>query len=467
MLPGVAQLLCLPWPYIYIKLKQIRTINWMLTRFAPSPTGYLHVGNVRTALICWMYARSQNGKFLLRFDDTDLQRSDVKYVESIIQDLRWVGIDWDSNFKQSERFERYNEVFLQLIKEGHIYACYETREELDIKRKLQLKQGLPPVYDRSALFLTEQEKIRYEQEGRKPHFRFKLDRNEVVRWNDEVKGEISIATSHISDPIVKREDGIYTYMLPSVIDDIDFNVTHVVRGEDHVTNTAVQIQMIQALKAKIQTFAHLPLLHFDDSKISKRKGGLDIKSIKEDEIEPMALASYLAKLGTSDPIEAHVSIQSLIDSFDIEKFSSASAQFSLSEVYKLNSKVLQQMSFAVVEERLSQTGVNSSEFWYFIRSNIERFSEVAKWWQICKSNIEPVILDKEFAKVALNALPQGDCNENTLSEWVKAIQRTVDIKAKDLFMQLRLALTGTKTGPELAKLLIFIGRENIITRLKE
>ncbi|MCA4774590.1 glutamate--tRNA ligase [Wolbachia endosymbiont of Mansonella ozzardi] len=439
----------------------------MLTRFAPSPTGYLHVGNVRTALICWMYARSQNGKFLLRFDDTDLQRSDVKYVDSIIQDLRWLGIDWDSNFKQSERFERYNEMFLRLIKEGYIYACYETREELDIKRKLQLKHGLPPIYDRSALFLTEQEKICYEQEGRKPHFRFKLDRDKVVKWNDEVKGEINIATSHISDPIVKREDGIYTYILSSVIDDIDFNVTHVVRGEDHITNTAVQIQMIQALKAKIQKFAHLPLLHFDDSKISKRKGGLDIKSIKEDEIEPMALASYLVKLGTSDPIEAHVSVQSLIDSFDIEKFSSASAQFSLSEVYKLNSKVLQQMSFTMVEERLNQIGVNYSEFWYFIRSNIEIFSEVAKWWQICKSNIEPVIFDKELAKVALNALPQGDCNENTLSEWVKAIQQTVDIKAKDLFIQLRLALTGTKTGPKLAKLLNFISRENIVTRLKE
>ncbi|MDR2831577.1 MAG: glutamate--tRNA ligase [Rickettsiales bacterium] len=438
----------------------------MLTRFAPSPTGYLHVGNVRTALVCWMYTRSQSGKFLLRFDDTDLQRSDVKYINDIIQDLKWIGIDWDSSFKQSERFERYNEVFLQLMKEGHIYTCYETREELDIKRKLQLKQGLPPVYNRSALLLTEQEKIRYEQEGRRPHFRFKLDRNEVVKWNDEVKGEINIATSHISDPVVKRENGIYTYMLPSAIDDIDFNVTHVVRGEDHVTNTAVQIQMIKALKAKVPVFAHLPLLHFDNSKISKRKGGLDIKFIKEDEIEPMALTSYLAKLGTSNPIEAHVDMQSLIDSFDIKKFSSASAQFSLSEIYKLNSKVLQQMLFAVVKERLNQIGVDSPEFWYFIRSNIEKFSEVAKWWQICKFNIEPVVLDKELIKIALNALPQGDCNENTLSEWVKAIRQTVNIKAKDLFMQLRLTLTGTETGPELAKLLVFTGRENIVARLK-
>ncbi|MDF0607363.1 glutamate--tRNA ligase [Wolbachia endosymbiont of Onchocerca gibsoni] len=439
----------------------------MLTRFAPSPTGYLHVGNIRTALICWMYTRSQNGKFLLRFDDTDFQRSDIKYINSIIQDLQWVNIDWDLNFKQSERFERYNEVFLQLVKEGHIYTCYETRKELDIKRKLQLKRGLPPIYDRSALFLTEQERASYEQEGRKPYFRFKLDRNEIVKWDDEIKGKINIATSHISDPIVRREDGIYTYMLPSVIDDIDFNITHIIRGEDHIPNTVAQIQIILALKTKAPTFAHLSLLHFNDNKISKRKGGLDIRLIKKSEIEPITLVSYLAKLGTSDPIKVHVDMQSLIDSFDIKKFSSASTQFSLSEVYKLNSKALQKMPFKAVKERLNQIRVNSSEFWYFIRSNIEKFSEVAKWWQICKSDIEPVIFDKEIIKIALNVLPQGDCNENTLSEWVKAIRKVVDTKTKDLFMQLRLALTGTKTGPELAKLLVFIGRERIVARLKK
>lgn len=435
----------------------------MLTRFAPSPTGDLHVGNVRTALVCWMHTRNQNGKFLLRFDDTDLQRSDIKYIDSIMHDLKWIGMDWNLSFKQSERFLRYNEVLLQLMEEGHIYACYETKEELDIKRKLQLKQGLPPVYDRSALLLTEQCKINYEQEGRKPHFRFKLNRDEIVKWNDEVKGEITIATSHISDPIVKREDGNYTYMLPSVIDDIDFDITHVVRGEDHLTNTAVQIQMAQALKAKVPIFAHLSLLYFDDNKISKRTGGLSIKSIREDEIEPMALCSYLAKLGTSDSIEAHIDMQSLIDSFDIKKFSSSSTQFHLDEVHKLNSKILQNMPFEAVKERLTQI---DSEFWYFIRNNIEKFSEVAKWWQICKSDIEPVIFDEEFIKIALNTLPKGKCDENTLSEWVKIIKEKIDIKSKALFMQLRLALTGREAGPELAKLLTFIGREKIIERLK-
>ncbi|QKX01296.1 glutamate--tRNA ligase [Wolbachia endosymbiont of Dipetalonema caudispina] len=440
----------------------------MLTRFAPSPTGYLHVGNIRTALISWMYTRSQNGKFLLRFDDTDFQRSNTKYINSIIQDLQWVSIDWDSNFKQSERFERYNEVFLNLVKEGHIYPCYETREELNIKRKIQLKQGLPPVYNRDALLLTEQKKAHYEQEGRKPYFRFKLDRNKIVKWDDEVKGKINIVTSHISDPVVKRENGVYTYMLPSVIDDSDFNITHIIRGEDHITNTAAQIQMILTLKTKVPTFAHLSLLHFNKSKISKRKGELNIRSIKKDGIEPISLANYLAKLGTANFTKVHTNMQSLINSFNIKKFSSASVQFSLNEVYKLNRKVLQQIPFKTVKKRLNQVKVNSSEFWYFIRNNIEKFSEVAKWWKICKFNIEPVIFDKEFIKIALNTLPQGDCNENTLSEWIKAIQQVVvNTKTKDLLMQLRLALTGKKTGPELAKLLIFIGRENITTRLKE
>lgn len=436
----------------------------MLTRFAPSPTGYLHVGNIRTALICWLYARSQNGKFLLRLDDTDLQRSDSKYIDGIIEDLKWIGIDWDASFKQSERFERYDEVFLQLIKDERIYACYETKEELETKRKLQLKRGLPPVYDRSAL--TAQKKIQYEQEGRSPYFRFKLDSNEVVKWSDKIKGEISILANSVSDPVVRREDGNYTYMLPSIIDDIDFQVTHIVRGEDHLTNTAVQIQMIQALKAKVPTFAHLSLLHFDNNKISKRVGGLDIRSIKEDGIESMALSSYLTKLGTSDSIEAHINTQSLIDTFNIEKFSSASTQFNLNEVYQLNSKVLQKMSFEVMKERLQQTGIDSAEFWYFIRGNIDKFPDVNEWWQICKSHINPIIINKEFIKIALDMLPQGNFDENTLSEWVKAIRQKVDIKTKDLFIQLRLALTGKEAGPELAKLLIFIGRERIITRLK-
>jgi glutamyl-tRNA synthetase len=439
----------------------------MKTRFAPSPTGYLHVGNIRTALICWLYARSKNGKFFLRFDDTDLQRSNVKYMDNIIEALKWVGIDWDTQFKQSERFQLYDNILLQLIKDGYIYACYETKEELEVKRKLQLKRGLPPLYDREGLFLTQEKKSQYIKEGRKPHFRFKLNQDETIRWNDEVKGKIEVKINSISDPIVKREDGNYTYMLPSVIDDVNFNITHIIRGEDHITNTAVQIQLIKTLKAEIPAFAHLPLLHFADNKISKRVGGLDTKFIKEIGIESITLNSYLAKLGTSDSVEVYIDMQSLINSFDIKKFSTASLQFDLDEVCKLNCRVLQKMPFETMRERLSQLGVNSSEFWFFIRNNIEKFADTLEWWHICKFDIKTVPTNRELIKIALDTLPQGFFDQNTLQKWVDAIKRKIDIKTKELFRQLRLMLTGKESGPELAKLLVFIDRENIVARLNK
>ncbi|MBV0899810.1 MAG: glutamate--tRNA ligase [Wolbachia endosymbiont of Fragariocoptes setiger] len=437
----------------------------MLTRFAPSPTGYLHVGNMRTALVNWMYARCQNGKFLIRIDDTDKERSQIKYVDSIFKDLSWIGIDWDLTFKQSERYLRYEEVLSHLISTGHVYACYETKEELESARRFQLKTGISPVYSRSSLLLTEEKKKLYEQEKRKPYFRFKLSRNKSVDWNDEVKGVMNIFTNSVSDPVVKREDGNYTYMLPSIIDDIDYKITHVVRGEDHLTNTAIQIQMMLALGANIPQFAHLSLLHFDDNKISKRVGGLDIKSIREEGVESIALSSYLAKLGTSDAIEVCNDLQFSMDSFDIKKFNSASTQFSLNEVYKLNAKVLQRMSFDQVKQRLHQVEIDSSEFWYLVRNNIEKFSDVIEWWQICKYDIAFSILDKDFIKIALDTLPENNFDDNTLSEWVKAIRRNIDVK--NLFVQLRLVLTGRESGPELGKLITFIGRNSIIARLKK
>ncbi|WP_333023285.1 glutamate--tRNA ligase [Wolbachia endosymbiont of Pentidionis agamae] len=437
----------------------------MLTRFAPSPTGYLHVGNLRTALICWIYARQKSGKFILRFDDTDAQRSDNKYIQAIEEDLKWVGIDWNVSFRQSEKFKHYDEIFAHLIRSGHIYSCYETIEELEIKRKLQLAQGLPPIYDRSGLFLSEQEKNEYEQEGRKPYFRFKLDDNQDVMWKDEVKGEIRIVMSSISDPIIKRNNGSYTYMLPSVIDDIDCNITNIIRGEDHITNTAVQIQMIRALKGNTPIFSHLPLLYFDDNKISKRDGGLTVESFKDYGIEPMSLNSYLTKIGTSDSIEPYTSLQSLVDTFDIQKINSASTKFNIDDVYRINGKILQQTSFEVVKDRLSQVQIDSSRFWYSVRSNISRFSDVVEWWKICTQDIQSMEVDRTFVKVILDSLPYGNWDENTLSDWVKAIQNKVDIKTKDLFLQLRMILTGKKNGPELAKLLPLIGREAVVARL--
>lgn len=431
----------------------------MLTRFAPSPTGYLHVGNIRTALVCYLYSRSCGGKLLLRFDDTDIERSNAAYIDSIIEDLRWLGIETDLSFKQSERFKRYNEVFSSLIKEGHIYPCYESKEELDTKRKMQLKQGLPPIYDRGS-FSQQQ----YEREGRKPYFRFKLDENAIISWNDEIRGEVKFLVKNISDPIIKRTDGSYTYMLPSTIDDIDYNITHVIRGEDHITNTAVQIHIMNVLKAKVPKFAHLSLLHMGEDKISKRKGGLNIKHLREDGLEPMTINSYLAKIGTSDVIKGQTSMKSLVESFSIQKFSAASVKFDLSDVYRLNVKILSNMSFDSVKERLNS--MQSSDFWYLIRDNIEKFSDTEKWWKICQANIETVITDKELIKLALSLLPEGKWDENTWTKWIESIMLKTKIKRNDLFMQLRLALTGLDKGPSLAKLLPLIGKERVLLRLK-
>ncbi|WP_339045937.1 glutamate--tRNA ligase [Candidatus Mesenet endosymbiont of Agriotes lineatus] len=433
----------------------------MLTRFAPSPTGYLHVGNIRTALVCYLYAYSCGGKLLLRFDDTDIERSNATYIDNIIEDLKWLGIEIDSSFKQSERFDRYNEVFSSLMKEGHIYACYESKEELDIKRKMQLKQGLPPIYGRSSLTLLSQQQEQYE---RKPYFRFKLDENAIISWNDEIRGEVKFLVKNISDPIIKRTDGSYTYMLPSAIDDIDYNITHIIRGEDHITNTAVQIHIMNVLKAKVPKFAHLSLLHIGEDKISKRKGGLNIKYLKEDGLESMAINSYLAKIGTSDVIKAQTNMKSLVESFSIQKFSAASVKFDLSDVYRLNAKMLSSMPFELVKERLNS--IQSSDFWYSIRGNIEKFSDIEKWWKICRANIETVITDKELINLALSLLPKEKWDENTWTRWVDSIMPQVKIKRNDLFMQLRLALTGFDRGPNLAKLLLLIGRERVILRLK-
>ncbi len=432
----------------------------MLTRFAPSPTGYLHVGNIRTALVCYLYARSCDGKLLLRFDDTDIERSNVTYIDSIIEDLKWLGIETNLSFKQSERFERYNEVFSSLMKEGHIYPCYESKEELDIKRKMQLKQGLPPIYDRNSLTLSAQQKEQYE---RKPYFRFKLDEDAIIFWDDEIRGEVKFLVKNISDPIIKRTDGSYTYMLPSTIDDIDYNITHIIRGEDHITNTAVQIHIMNALKAKVPKFAHLSLLHMGEDKISKRKGGLNIKYLKEDGLEPMAINSYLAKIGTSDVIKAQTSMKSLVESFSIQKFSAASVKFDLSDIYRLNAKIFSNMSFESVKERLNS--MQSPDFWYLIRNNIERFSDTEKWWKICTTNIKTVIIDNELINLVLSLLPEEKWDENTWTRWVESIMLKTKIERNDLFMQLRLALTGLDKGPSLAKLLPLIGKERVILRL--
>ncbi|KJV65647.1 glutamyl-tRNA synthetase [Ehrlichia sp. Wisconsin_h] len=437
----------------------------MITRFAPSPTGYLHVGNVRTALICWLYARKQNGRFLLRFDDTDVQRSRDEYIKEIESDLLWLNMDWDSSFRQSSRFDRYEDVFNYLLKEGFIYPCYETKEELEFKRKMRLKSGLPPIYDRSALNLTQAEKNKYFR--RVPYFRFKIGQDRLISWNDEIRGKVSFNSENISDPIIRRADGTYTYMLPSIIDDMDFNITHIIRGEDHISNTAVQIHMLHALGASIPMFSHLSLLYSDDNKISKRIGGSSVKDMQSYELEPMAINSYFAKIGTSNPVSVHTRMIELVDSFDITAFNQAPTKFNMDDVLKLNPKVLHSMSFNDVENRLRLLNITSSDFWHFVCGNIKKFSDVEQWVKVCSKDMVPIVRedDKDFIMLALNMLPQGEVHGNTWNTWISNIKQHTDRRAKNLFVPLRLALTGLSTGPELARLLPLIGRMEIVRRL--
>ncbi|QXK92203.1 glutamate--tRNA ligase [Neoehrlichia mikurensis] len=434
----------------------------MITRFAPSPTGHLHIGNIRTALVCWLYARQQGGKFLLRIDDTDVNRSNDQYIQKIKNDLSWLFIDWDMCFNQSSRFVRYDEVFHYLLDKGIIYPCYETQEELELQRVVKRKAGLPPIYDRNMLEITDKEK-----NTRNPYFRLEINKDMIISWQDKVRGQVTFNAKNISDPVIRRTDGQYTYMLPSVIDDMDYQVTHVIRGEDHISNTATQIYIMKNLNAKIPDFAHLSLLHFGDKKVSKRVGGFAIEYFRENSIEPMTINSYIAKIGTSCAIEVQTDMSALIDTFDIQSFSNSSSKFVLEDLIKLNAKVLHKMPFYQIKDRLNVLGVNSEEFWYSICNNIERLTDVKSWVNICSQNVIPIIdpVNKRFISLAKDLLPSGEFNEDTWGIWIQRIKENTHFKARDIFMPLRLALTGLSKGPELAKLLPLIGREEIMRRL--
>ncbi|MCU7611266.1 glutamate--tRNA ligase [Anaplasma capra] len=440
----------------------------MITRFAPSPTGYMHIGNARTALICWLYARNQSGKLLLRIDDTDVERSEDKYTKGIKNDLEWLAIDWDFCFNQRSRIDRYNEVFGSLVDKGAVYPCYETQEELELKRKMMLKMGLPPIYDRSALNVTEQDRRTYD--GRRPYFRLKLDRDKVISWEDEIRGKVEFQAKNISDPIIRRTDGSYTYMFPSVVDDIDFKVTHIVRGEDHVSNTAVQICIMHFLEAEIPVFAHLPLLRVGDSKISKRAGGTEICKIREMNVEPMAINSYLARIGTSIPMEPHTNTQTLVDSFDIKSFNRAPIKFALEDILKLNVRLLQQLSFEEVKDKLDAYGAKCSEsFWYAVRDNISVMSDVREWMNICSPGVvTPAVNDSEkwLLQLASDLLPEGEPDGGTWKIWLQRIKEQANSSTHDILPPLRRALTGMSRGPEFAKLLPLIGRTEILRRLR-
>lgn len=435
----------------------------ILTRFAPSPTGLLHIGNVRTALVCYLLSKSQGGQFMLRLDDTDTERSKAEYAEQIQKDLQWLGLEWDQFARQSERMDRYEEVKRELIKLGRVYPCYETQEELEIKRKMQLGRGLPPVYDRAALKLTDDQKAKFEAEGRKAHWRFKMDEAATIEWNDLVKGSTKFEAKNISDPVIIRENGAPTYMLPSTVDDIDFKISHVVRGEDHVTNTAIQIQIFEALGAKVPVFAHTSLLKSKEGKLSKRVGGFDIGALREEGIQPMAITSLLARLGTSDSVELRGNIGELVQHFDISRFTKTAANYDVEDVRRLNTKLIHAMDFDTVKDKLPSGA--DEQFWLSVRGNIESIEDVREWWNICREPLTPDIEDASFTAEASALLPEGEWTVQTWNEWIDAVKTKTGRKGKQLFMPLRKALTAREHGPELQYILPLIGREKAVARL--
>ncbi|MEO1243169.1 MAG: glutamate--tRNA ligase [Pseudomonadota bacterium] len=432
-------------------------------RFAPSPTGKLHVGNVRAALWNWLFARKEAGQFILRIDDTDKERSTKAYEDAIKADLAWLGLDYDETANQSSRFAQYDAARDKLIAAGLLYPCYETGEELDRKRKLQRARGLPPVYDRAALDLSEADRKALEAEGRKPHWRFKVSRQPVT-WTDLIRGETSVDTASVSDPVLIREDGMYLYTLPSCVDDIDLRVSHVMRGEDHVTNTGVQIEIFKALGGDAPQFAHHSLLVGADGQgLSKRLGSLSIEAMRDDGLEPGAITSLLAKLGTADPVTPVPSLDALAQDFDFDRIGRAPARFDMAELEALNAKLLHETPYATVAERLEALGV-SETVWNAARGNITRLSDITMWLDVIEREIDPVVEDQSLLSEAAQLLPDS-LGENSWSVLTEALKERTGAKGKKLFMPLRLALTGQARGPEMAVLLPLIGTEKARARL--
>ncbi|AJQ51700.1 MAG: glutamate--tRNA ligase [Rickettsia conorii subsp. raoultii] len=441
----------------------------VITRFAPSPTGMLHVGNIRAALLNWLYAKKHNGQFILRFDDTDLERSKQEYKDAIEEDLKFLNINWDQTFNQLSRLSRYDEIKNLLLDKKRLYACYETPEELELKRKFQLSKGLPPIYDRASLNLTEEQAKKYIEQGRKPHYRF-LVNHEPISWHDMIKGEVKYDGKALSDPIVIRADGSMTYMLCSVIDDIDYDITHIIRGEDHVSNTAIQIQMFEALNTTPPTFGHLSLIINKDEKISKRVGGFEIATLrKEVGIEAMAIASFFSLLGSSAQILPYKSMEKLANQFEISSFSKSPTIYQPEDLERLNHKLLISLDFDTVKERLKEIDAEyiDENFWLSVSPNLQKLRDVKDWWEICHQtpNVENLNLDKEYLTQAAELLPKGEITKDSWSIWTKEITNITGRKGKELFLPLRLALTARESGPEITGVLPLIDREEIIKRL--
>ncbi|MDO8423794.1 MAG: glutamate--tRNA ligase [Parvibaculum sp.] len=439
----------------------------IITRFAPSPTGHLHVGNVRAALFGYLFAKAAGGRYMLRLDDTDTERSTDEYARGIEADLAWLDLPHDIFARQSDRFAEYEAAAAKLKAAGRLYPCYETANELDRKRKRQLAMKKPPVYDRAALALTPDEIKAFEAEGRTPHWRFKLA-DEETSFDDLIHGPTRIDPASLSDPVLIREDGRFLYTLPSVVDDIDFAITHVIRGADHMTNTGVQVQITRALGAVPPTYAHFSLLlSVDGRPLSKRLDAeFSLNAMRADGYEPMAINSLLARLGTTDPVEAKLTVADLVTGFDITHLGRADIRFDPADLDKLNAAWLHILPYADAKSRLAVMDCDLGQaFWETVQPNLARFADVGLWASVVKGPVVPVIDDAAFAAAAASVLPPEPWTGDTWKLWTDAVKEKTGAKGRALFMPLRLALTAHEHGPELKNLLPLIGRERALARL--
>jgi len=455
----------------------------MRVRFAPSPTGYIHIGNTRIALFNWLFAMQQKGQFILRYDDTDVERSKTEYIDGIAEDLAWLGIKPDEVYYQSKRFERYDKIAQQLEKAGFLYPCYETPQELELRRKVLLSRKLPPVYGREALKLTAEEKQAFKAEGRRPHWRFLLPnfintpfepQRTEVHWDDAVRGPQTIDLASMSDPVLIRADGTYLYTLPSVVDDVDMAVTHIIRGDDHVTNTGVQIALFRALGAAVPFFGHINLLTTVSGEgLSKRKGDLSIHGLREAGFEAMAVASLAVLIGTSENVEPYRTISALAEHFDLSSVSKSAAKFDPADLVNLNRRIIHESTFVDVGKRLAAMGIageKAGAFWLAIRENLDKLADAQNWWKIVTDLslrfVPSTEADHRFLHLAADLLPHEPWNRETCQQWIERLKEESDRRGKTLFKPLRFALTGRESGPELADLLPLMGHRLVGQRLK-
>lgn len=433
------------------------------TRFAPSPTGFLHIGNLRAALFNYAIARKAGGSFILRLDDTDPERSTQEFADAIKEDLTWLGLTWDKIETQSSRLDRYVAAADRLKEMGRLYECFETRVELDLKRKKQLNMGKPPVYDRAALALSDDEKsaLRAERAG---HWRFKLD-HERIEWTDGILGDLSIDAGSLSDPVLIREDGQFLYTLASVVDDTEMGITDVVRGSDHVTNTATQIQIMKVLGGDVPRFAHHSLLTGPQGEgLSKRLGTLSLRDLRADGVEPMAALSHMARLGSSEPIEVRSSVSEIVDGFDLSTFGAPPTKFDVDDLKPLSAKVISGLDVDAVSADLDALGVPQevrADFWEMVHENISSRSEIAKWWAVCTDGAAPVVADedRDFINEAFANLPQRPWTKETWANWTSELKDKTGRKGRTLFKPLRLAISGQASGPDMGLLMPLLQKD--------